>query len=265
MPSMNALVRRLLGQRWVFTLAYRSHHTPWDTNVTPPELVRVVEGAGPEHLPTGRALDLGCGTGTNSLYLARHGWEVVGIDFIAAAIDRAREKYAAAGSLAGTVEFRRGDVTRLQASNVLPGSNLIFDLGCFHGLSRASRAPYVAGISGLAASGATLLLYAFGPTMQSGRAMGLTREELAATFAPGWVIARVEQGSNPDGRAAAWYWLTRTDGRLAGREANPQVAGIRTRMGVDDLLQLRTIERTLFGNHVPARRAPGSWRVCGPP
>ena len=41
-------------------------------------MVELVEGGS---LPPSRALDLGCGSGTNCIYLARHGWEVVGVDF----------------------------------------------------------------------------------------------------------------------------------------------------------------------------------------
>src|SRR5881296_1344749 len=47
---------------------------PWDTGITPPEVERFVAS----HAP-GRAIDLGCGTGTNAVYLARHGWSAVGV------------------------------------------------------------------------------------------------------------------------------------------------------------------------------------------
>ena len=205
-----AFARRFLGQRAAFGLAYRSHRTPWDTNITPPELVRVVEGSGPEHLAPGRALDLGCGTGTNSLYLARHGWQVTGIDFIAAALAQARAKQARAGALPGAVEWRQGDVTRLEALDLRPGYDLIFDLGCFHGIPATSRAAYASGITRLAAPDATLLLYAFGPATGGGLGpAGLTRDALAAVFAPAWRIAQVEDGSGPGGRPSAWYWLRR--------------------------------------------------------
>jgi SAM-dependent methyltransferase len=53
-------------------------------------LVELVEGANP--LQPGRALDLGCGAGRNTLYLARHGWDVVGIDMLGRAIDKARSR-----------------------------------------------------------------------------------------------------------------------------------------------------------------------------
>lgn len=207
MVSLQSLVRRFLGQQAVFTLAYRSRRTPWDTNITPPELVRVVEGSGPEHLAPGRALDLGCGTGTNSLYLARHGWQVTGVDFIPAAIAQARAKQAQAGTLAGSIELLQGDVTQLEALNLRSGYDLIFDLGCFHGIPTASRPRYVAGSGQLATPGATLLLYAFGSAHHAPGPIGITPAEVAATFAPTWRIAHMEEGSGPAGRPSAWYWL----------------------------------------------------------
>jgi SAM-dependent methyltransferase len=44
-----------------------------------------------ERLPVGTAIDLACGEGRNALWLARLGWRVLGVDFSAAAIERARE------------------------------------------------------------------------------------------------------------------------------------------------------------------------------
>ncbi|MDQ4045638.1 MAG: class I SAM-dependent methyltransferase, partial [Chloroflexota bacterium] len=48
-------------------------------------------------MPPGRALDLGCGDGTNSIMLARHGWAVTGIDISEEAIRKARAAAAEAG------------------------------------------------------------------------------------------------------------------------------------------------------------------------
>jgi len=93
-------------QRLFFNLWYY-FNPPWDTGITPPEVVEAIEG--PEALRPGRALDLGCGTGTNSLYLARHGWNVVGVDLAVRAIRQARRKAEEEAGL--TVEFHTADVT----------------------------------------------------------------------------------------------------------------------------------------------------------
>ena len=78
------------GRRMLYRQMYRFGAPRWDTNITPPEVVAVIEGAAP--LPAGRALDLGCGTGTNVIYLAQHGWETIGVDFSPVAIQQARQK-----------------------------------------------------------------------------------------------------------------------------------------------------------------------------
>src|SRR5262245_13580603 len=91
--------------RLQFWWRYVRGTTPWDTGVTPPEIVALVE-----RLPAGRALDLGCGTGTNAIFLAEHGWKVTGVDFVPGAIRRAREKASAANV---PIDFYVGDVTRL--------------------------------------------------------------------------------------------------------------------------------------------------------
>jgi len=78
-----------------YRLLYRLGITPWDHDQVPPELVELVEG--PAALRPGGALDLGCGTGAEAIYLAQHGWGVTGIDFVGPALEAARREAAAAG------------------------------------------------------------------------------------------------------------------------------------------------------------------------
>lgn len=48
-------------------------------------------------LAPGRALDLACGEGRNTLWLAERGWEAIGVDFSEVAIGKARERASATG------------------------------------------------------------------------------------------------------------------------------------------------------------------------
>ena len=80
-----------------YRLAYRSGRPRWDTTQSRPELVELTHSR-----PAGRALDLGCGTGTDCIYLADQGWEALGVDFAPKAIAIARSRAAASGSSASS-------------------------------------------------------------------------------------------------------------------------------------------------------------------
>ena len=123
--------------RLTFSAMYRLGLTPWDGHPLPAWLREQIEQPG--GLLPGRALDVGCGTGDTSIYLAEHGWQVTGIDFVKRALDRARIKTSAAGV---TVRYQQADVTRLAASGVGGGFDLIVDNGCLHGLNSHQRDAY---------------------------------------------------------------------------------------------------------------------------
>ncbi|HEY7623414.1 MAG TPA: class I SAM-dependent methyltransferase [Candidatus Limnocylindria bacterium] len=180
-------------RRLLFGLWYRSpRRPPWDTGVTPPELERFVA----TH-PRGRALDLGCGTGTNVVYLARHGWDASGVDFAPRAIAKAKRRAAAASV---SCAFLVGDVTRLDLAGPF---DLALDIGCLHSIPVSGRGRYAAGLASAVRSGGTYLLYAFAP---GGPAAGLTREDVRSTFAGAFEVVAVEEGR---GRPSAWYTLVR--------------------------------------------------------
>ena len=96
-----------MWRRLSYAVAYRTRRTPWDTGVTPPELVDLIEG--PDALPAGRALDLGCGTGTNVAYLAEHGWDATGVEADRRAFEGAEHRLVTVSD----ARVFRGDVTRL--------------------------------------------------------------------------------------------------------------------------------------------------------
>ncbi|MGQ9716127.1 MAG: class I SAM-dependent methyltransferase [Anaerolineae bacterium] len=184
-----------------FELRYLLGHAPWDTGVTPPEVVELVEHGG---LSPGRALDLGCGTGTNSLYLARHGWEVVGVDFSAVAIWRARQR---ARRMNLPVRFHRADVTDL---GFLSGPfDLALDIGCLHGIPTKRQIRYAAEAGRLVRPGGLYMLYAFLPRPDGPPGRGITPEEVRHLFSPAFAVERQEGGEDPSGPRSVWYWLRR--------------------------------------------------------
>ncbi len=133
-----------------FSLAYLQQPI-WDTGVSPPELMEFIA----THTP-GQALDMGCGTGTNVITLAKAGWQVTGVDFTPRAIRRARQK-AQANHL--TVDLRMENVTRLKSES--GKFDLILDMGCYHSLAQGKRPVYIANIERLLAEDGTFLLYTF--------------------------------------------------------------------------------------------------------
>jgi SAM-dependent methyltransferase len=166
----------------------------WDTGIPAPELVRAVASR-----PAGRALDLGCGTGTNLLYLAERGWQTTGIDFIPHAIAQARRKLRGLDA-----QLLVGDVTRLEALPLRGPFDLALDMGCLHSLAPAERARYAAGLAHWLRPGGIYLLYAFLPAPDN-RA-GITRAEVEATLAPYLTQTGFEAGQ---GRPSAWYYFER--------------------------------------------------------
>jgi SAM-dependent methyltransferase len=103
---------------------YQAGETPWDTGEPDEYLVEFVRSGS---VARGRALDVGCGTGTNALWLAGQGFAVLGIDISSAGIERARAK---AGTRALDCHFATADFLH----DTLPDGpfDLVFDRGCFH-------------------------------------------------------------------------------------------------------------------------------------
>jgi SAM-dependent methyltransferase len=187
---------------------------PWDGHPLAKGLTDLIEGG---TVARGRALDIGCGTGDSSIYLARNGWRVVGVDFIDKPLQAARKK--AVGFAGLSVEFVKADVTQLRSAPIEPGFNLVVDNGCLHGMDGHDRDAYVDEITAIAAPDARLLIVAFLPG-GSMAVRGIEPREVERRFAAGWELLSQGDESSPadDGKARArYYLLRRTDGQLTAR------------------------------------------------
>ncbi len=153
-----------------FNLSYLVGRPRWDTQVSPPELLRFIN-----ENPPGRALDLGCGTGTNLLTLAKAGWQVSGVDYAWRAIAQARRRLAEAGYSA---DLRLENVLDLQT---LSGPfDLVLDIGCFHGLSAEGKLAYRRNLQRLLAEkGGVWLVFGFRNEDRE-RGFGISRDDIAA-------------------------------------------------------------------------------------
>jgi SAM-dependent methyltransferase len=171
-------------QRIFFRLAYLFGMKPWDSGITPPELVESVEGA--KALSPGRALDIGCGTGTNCAYLLDHGWAVTGIDFVPRALKTAKLKAPGATLFIG-------DVTRLEDMGVNGPFDLMLDIGCFHSIPDDRRDAYAVEAARVAAPGATFLLFAFGEKGRCG--VAAPEAEIRHRFEGDFDLAEVIPGA----------------------------------------------------------------------
>jgi SAM-dependent methyltransferase len=177
-------------------MAYLFGFKPWDSGVPPPELIEVIEG--PNAFPPGRAIDLGCGTGTNCKYMLEYGWEVTGVDFVPQAIGVARKKAPGA-------KLRVGDVTKLGELGVDGPFDLLLDMGCFHSLPETRRDAYVNEAARVAGPGATFLLFAFG---EKGRGTPVAAEsEIRRRFSKDFNVIEVRAGA--PFLKQTWYRLKR--------------------------------------------------------
>lgn len=194
-------------RRWFFEWQYWLGKPRWDTNITPPEVVAYIESTPAR----GRALDLGCGTGTNAIFLAQHGFQVVAVDFSRQAIARARDKARRAQV---AIDFYVADVTQLDFLN--PPFDFVLDIGCLHGIKLAQRTRYAEHLARLTRAGAVFMLYAFAPPPPDvsrlqlrPRSIGITEAQVRALFAAHFDVERVQHGTERGERASAWYWLRR--------------------------------------------------------
>lgn len=188
LQNVQNLFRRILFQYWYFG------QPPWDTGISPPELLEFIQN----HKP-GRAIDIGCGTGTNVITLANAGWDVVGVDFAPRAIKLARQKAGQAGVQA---EFLVKDVTTLDGFH--GPFDLALDLGCFHGISPKGRAKYLHQLHRILGPGGFWLMYGFLKVDANQPGTGLTDWDIDQILTRLALIWR-RDGVDQQEKSSAWF------------------------------------------------------------
>ena len=183
---------------------YASGELPWDTGRPEPLLVEFVTSSG---VAPGRTLEIGAGTGTNAIWLAERGFDVLGVDVSPLAVERAQARMEgrALSCRFATLDF-------LAASAPDGPFHFVFDRGCFHVFDEpGERARFAASVAAaLAPDGLWLSL--IGSTEGPPREVGPPRRsacEVAVAIEPALEIVELRSGEFGGNHAKAWFCLAR--------------------------------------------------------
>ncbi len=196
-----------------YQLGYKYFRMPWDMGPRE-ELVQLVEEG---RINPCNAIDLGCGTGSNAVFLAQHGFNVTGVDFASSAIEKAKRK---ANTAKVDVEFVVDDLTNLQ--KISGTFDFLVDYGALDDLTPNNRDRYVKNVQLLTHPGSRFLLWCFEWPLRwwerlvrsvSIGAISLEPGEADKRFNEHFLIERIAGNTEPDYKSwppgFAAYLMTR--------------------------------------------------------
>ncbi|MBI3270428.1 MAG: class I SAM-dependent methyltransferase [Planctomycetes bacterium] len=195
---------------------YETRDTPWDSGEASRELARILDAG---LVRPCRAFEVGCGTGTNAVELARRGFEVTGVDVSPLAVEQARHR----------VEEAKARVTLAVADIVEPGVlggvvpagpyEFVFDRGVYHHLRRVALFGFLKALERLTSPGALYLTLAGNANEESpvlGGPPQVFAHDLCKELAPLFEVVQLREfrfdGVHVDGKLIsplAWSALLR--------------------------------------------------------
>jgi SAM-dependent methyltransferase len=184
--------------------SYASGQLPWDTGQPEPLLVEFVASSG---VKPSRTLEIGAGTGTNAIWMAERGFDVLGLDVSPLAVERARAKMEG-----------RSLPCRFEALDFLaatpPGGpfQFVFDRGCFHVFDEPDERQRFAARVATALAPGGLWLSLIGSTEGSPREVGPPRRsavEVILAIEPALEVVELRSAEFHGSNAKAWFCLSR--------------------------------------------------------
>ena len=183
--------------------SYASGQLPWDTGRPEPLLVEFVTSG---RVTPAATLEIGAGTGTNAIWLAERGFDVLGVDVSSLAVEKARAKMEGRNL---RCRFTTSDFLAAPPSD--GPFHFVFDRGCFHVFDEAEeRARFAAHVAATLAPGG-LWLTLIGSTEGLPREVGPPRRsarEIALAIEPVLEIVELRSAAFRDD-AKAWFCLAR--------------------------------------------------------
>jgi len=188
-------------ERW--DSSYRRTRMPgWDVGRPASELKAIIENG---TIKKGKALVLGCGTGTNAVYLASKGFEVTGVDVAPTALVLA-EKLATKNKV--KVRWLVADVVLLPDIGEF---DFIFDRGCYHHVQKYDAAGFVKSMDSRTKGGAHFLLLAGNANEpRHGGPPRVEETQLVDNFAKTWDFVSLKEirfeSQDPTRKNGPWAW-----------------------------------------------------------
>lgn len=184
--------------------SYASGQLPWDTGEPEPLLVEFVTSGA---VTPGSTLEIGAGTGTNAIWMAERGFDVLGVDVSPLAVERARAK------MDGRVLRCRFAASDFLAASADSGPfHFVFDRGCFHVFDEPDERQRFAARVAAALAPDGLWLSLIGSTEGSAREVGPPRRsacEVTNAIEPALEIVELRSVEFRGHGAKAWFCLSR--------------------------------------------------------
>ena len=183
-------------RRLLYDLIYRFVPVDWVFGPTS-QIEQYVDLAIDGRIKPGSAITLGCGVGRETIQVAKKGFNVIGVDFSPAAIQKARKRARKEGI---EVEFIVDDLTNLQHTS---GTfDLVMDFGAFNDLSQNARNLYMKNVLPLIKPGAHYVMFSFDKMLHP--------NEVTERFSDSFMIEVLHKG--PEIRfpgVLRLYWMSR--------------------------------------------------------
>ncbi len=194
-----------MSKQDIFEERYKSGVTPWELNRPDNNLAILIKE---ENISPCKALEIGCGTGSNAIWLAQNGFDVTGLDFSTLAIQKAKEKTREAGV---EIQYAYSDFLKDNRGDASFG--FAFDRGCFHSFDDEKDRSVFAGNVAKYLTGDGLWFSILGNADAEPRDEGppvRTARDIATAVAPFFELLSLKSGrfdSNRESPFRCWFCL----------------------------------------------------------
>jgi ubiquinone/menaquinone biosynthesis C-methylase UbiE len=181
-----------------FSRAYKSN-PPWDIGRPQKAFKRLSK----ELNINGRILDVGCGTGENTLLFAKLGFDIIGIDYVNDAINEARYKAKKQG-----INAKFHIINALELSKLEKKFDVVIDSGLFHTFSNLERTLFRISLSKVLSVDGMYYMLCFSNNEPPGFGpRRIRKEEIYNTFTNNWNVISIkpEIFESTFGDSHAWF------------------------------------------------------------